>query len=352
MSRSLEDFDRIVHERRLNRGHLSLCNDIFLHQVSRKRHAHREQPNESCMTNQPELYDMVSGTFLSCLDMCRLGRLKLPHQKKYLGTRTNFQTSCGYVHHHLHDKRCLNDHEHETIQGSIKTHGRRTNVSAYAAAYSPAFGAYMARVILEECEIKEPPIDIFVATGEQDRPEPAPADEPSPKRQGHGIQGPPRPADLEYDARGYGKSPTWTQVIRRCNVAVPRVGNFNVRPGDSMFPLFQLMVPELELKLAILCRGTERFKPGNLAQGEEMPWRKTVLVDMETGEIVDKGPPENWKVLPRLKQTRRAGSARMSITSFGVLKPNLVFVNLQTSNAWGVRVVVDVGALKEYWVVI
>ena len=83
-----------------------------------------------------------------------------------------------------------------------------------------------------------------------------------------------------------------------------------------------------------------------------MPWRKTVLVDMETGEIVDKGPPENWKVLPRLKQTRRAGSARMSITSFGVLKPNLVFVNLQTSNAWGVRVVVDVGALKEYWVVI
>ncbi|CAL1166254.1 unnamed protein product [Cladocopium goreaui] len=42
---------------------------------------------------------------------------------------------------------------------------------------------------------------------------------------------------------------------------VPRVGNFVVRYGDEMFDNFQMMVPELQLKLVILCRGTERIAP-------------------------------------------------------------------------------------------
>ena len=321
MSRSLQDHDRVVQRRRDNRGHLTLCNEIYRHQVSLKRHVHLEQPSESCMTSQPELQELVSGTFRSCFDMCRLGKLRLPHQQKYLRKGTKVHTSSGYVHYHLHDKRCLDDHEHETIQGSVKTREGRQNVSAYAAAYTPVFGAYMARVILEECELKEDPVDIFAVSREADKPEMAPSEEPCPKRQRHGIKGPPRPADLEYDAQGYGKSPTWGQVVRRCNSVVPRVGSHPIRPGDPLFQLFQLMVPELELKLIMLCRGTERFRiPGSLAQGEEMPWRRTILVDRGTGEIIDKGPPENWKALPKLQQTRRAGSARVSITCFGVLR--------------------------------
>ena len=64
-----------------------------------------------------------------------------------------------------------------------------------------------------------------------------------------------------------------------------------------------MMVPELQLKLVILCRGTERFRvPGSLTNGESMPWRKTIVIDRATGQVIDKGPPENWTALSRIQQ--------------------------------------------------
>ena len=107
-------------------------------------------------------------------------------------------------------------------------------------------------------------------------------------------------------------------MIRKCSSRVPRVGNFVIRVGEDLFGEFQMMVPELQLKLVMLCRGTERFRvPGNLSNGEPMPWRKTIIIDRATGEVIDKGPPENWTALSRIKQTRSAGSARLSVTLFG-----------------------------------
>ena len=39
----------------------------------------------------------------------------------------------------------------------MKHRGNRVNVSSYAAAYSSAFGSFVADKIVKECQFKEPP---------------------------------------------------------------------------------------------------------------------------------------------------------------------------------------------------
>ena len=77
---------------------------------------------------------------------------------------------------------------------------------------------------------------------------------------------------------------------------VPRVGNLVLRDDHTVFPMFQMLTPEMNAKLILVCRGTDRFRvPGSFSHGEEMPWRKTVIVDRNSGAVVDLGPPENWQ---------------------------------------------------------
>ena len=119
----------------------------------------------------------------------------------------------------------------------------------------------MARVILEECELKEDPVDIFAVSREADKPEMAPSEEPCPKRQRHGIKGPPRDADVElrnvHEESGYGRAQSWDQVIKDLSPSIPRVGNMVLRPGHSSFPQIQMLAPEIHVKMVLACRGTE-----------------------------------------------------------------------------------------------
>ena len=320
MSQSISAYDRIMNERHRNKIHLQLCNDIFVHQVSHRRHVHLEQPAESCMFGQPELQEMIAGTYETKFDMCQVGKLQLPHTGKFLRKRTTIRTTSGYIHNHVHQQFCSKNHEHEPIQGSFNHQGQRQNVSAYAAAYTSMFGSRFARLILEECEVKESPcvFEVFVSHSEHERPGITPDDAQCPKRQRHSIKGPPRESDIPSTESGYRKAPTWESLVKQCSSVVPRVGNFSIRPGDQMFGDFQMMVPELQIKLIVLCRGTDRYRvPGALTNGEHMPWRKTVIIDRSSGAVIDKGPPENWTSLTRLQQIRKSGPARLSITLFG-----------------------------------
>ena len=114
------------------------------------------------------------------------------------------------------------------------------------------------------------------------------------------------------------KAPSWSDAIKRVARSLPRVGNFVIHGKDPMCQDFHMLVPELKVKLVVLCRGTEKYRtPGSHAEHQDMPWRKTILVSRDDGSIVDLGPPENWVRLSKLQQTRKAGSARISVTVFG-----------------------------------
>ena len=81
MGRSMQLFDIIQGERQSDKPHLTLCNQIYLHQISHGRHFHMEQPRGSEMIQQPELTDVRMGTLPATFDMCQVGDLKLPGSK-------------------------------------------------------------------------------------------------------------------------------------------------------------------------------------------------------------------------------------------------------------------------------
>eukprot|EP00435_Cladocopium_sp_Y103_P063936 s917_g25.t1 len=202
------------------------------------------------------------------------------------------------------------------------------NVSAYAFPYTSTFGLVVARVILKECWLREPPVVLFqepphdVFAMKHESSDLAPEESQSQKRRRYGIKGPPQGPDAcapgSSNPVTYGKAPTWEDLIKRVSKDLPRVGNFVIKPEDPVCREFQMMVPELQVKLVLLCRGTERFRvPGAMANNQSMSWRKTVIVSRDSGRVVDLGPPENWQSLSKLKQTRKAGSARISVTIFG-----------------------------------
>ena len=121
---SHELYDKIVRQRIMNKHHLRLCNEIFLHQTIHRRHAHLEQPSESIMLDQPELSDFREGTLHSAFDMCRVGKLKMPSENAYLRKRTSVHTSCGYLGFHLNEKSFVQGNMNTTLpKGPWSTEG-------------------------------------------------------------------------------------------------------------------------------------------------------------------------------------------------------------------------------------
>ena len=61
------------------RVHLTLCCELYWHQVSLGRHFHLEQSQGSEALVQKELDDVVSGTYRTVFDMCEVGELRIPN---------------------------------------------------------------------------------------------------------------------------------------------------------------------------------------------------------------------------------------------------------------------------------
>lgn len=113
---------------------------------------------------------------------------------------------------------------------------------------------------------------------------------------------------------------TWNDVIKALASKVPRVGNLVVRPGDGWFDQAQMLVPEVQIKMVVFCRGAERFRPPPepRVNKDVMPWRKTIVVDRNDGSVHDMGDPEQWSKLTKANQVRKSRPARMSISIFGI----------------------------------
>lgn len=124
--------------------------------------------------------------------------------------------------------------------------------------------------------------------------------------------------DKQPETSMYGRAPSWEAVFRTVGYQTPRVGNHYFGEGEMVTGLVQQLVPEMEIKIMVACRGTDRHRV--LAKGpgmERYPWRKTILVDRGSGEVRVTGPMEEWLRLPKLKQIRKTGPAKISLTVFG-----------------------------------
>ena len=310
MGRSMTFLERTLHEREEDKKHLILCNELYLHQVGEEKHFHLEQPQGSEMMSQPELDDARLGTLPATFDMCRMGKLKLPNQDKFLQKRTQVFTTSRGLFQWLHQQTCQHDHEHAHIRGQFLMKGKWTNISSYAKAYTSTFARRVAKYL---CTCREKPLviqEMVLGLEEHEKPELAPEALQLQKRQRLNAKQP--------EAVMYGKAPSWGQIFRHVGYATPRVGGQRFLEDDVVTRWAQMLTPEMTIKLMVACRGTDRHRIQGQSLGEERyPWRKTIIVDRHTGEVSETGPAEEWVRLPKLKQIRKTGPAKISLTLFG-----------------------------------
>ena len=319
MTRSRESESRILFMREFERRYLKLCNDIYWHQVSHGRHFRLEQPQGSDMLKQPEVYDIMSGTLTASFDQCTVGMLRVPGTDKYLRKRSNVQTTSRLIHQMLHGKWCQQKHEHQTIEGSYTYQEYKQNISAFAARYTTTFAQHIVRVVVRSRESGEDPLVVeeLLAGFEASEGQKRSADSRGialeslrlKRRRCDFKQARPPAFDDHQDI-------SWDDLMKSGSSETPRVGVHTV--GRELSERIGSKVPEMDVRLVISCRGTDRYRiPPNESDTESIPLRKTVFVHRQTGECVDTGPPEEWLKLSKLKRIRACGPSRLAITIFG-----------------------------------
>ena len=205
---------------------------------------------------------------------------------------------------------CQGKHEHRQIKGKFQQDGRWMPISAYAQAYTAQFARRVMQVILNSSGEQPLLVEEMVLGLEHDRPELAHESLQLQKRRRVELKQP--------ESSLYGKAPSWKDVFRQAGYETPRVGGHRFEEGTVLVKLIQQLVPEFAVKLVIACRGTERHRTDGVDQhGDKYPWRKTVLVHRETGDVVETGPAEQWLRLTRARQIRSTGPARISLNIFG-----------------------------------
>jgi hypothetical protein len=112
----------------------------------------------------------------------------------------------------------------------------------------------------------------------------------------------------------------WREVVTSFEKDTPRVGNAYFWDDDPRVVKVQQHFPQISIKFVLTCRGTERYRvPKPDIARENIPLLKTVVVNRQSGEIQDLGEFEEWQRISKAKQTRKAVSARLSLSVFGKL---------------------------------
>ena len=142
------------------RVHLTLCCELYWHQVSLGRHFHLEQSQGSEALVQKELDDVVSGTYRTVFDMCEVGELRIPNGNNL--TICEKEQWCSRPQRSF--TRCwMRDTagkitQHDPILGQAKSSGRWQNLSAFAAKYSRGFSKNVSYGLMLSKSVGELPV--------------------------------------------------------------------------------------------------------------------------------------------------------------------------------------------------
>ena len=324
MGRSETTHQNILQGRLEDLPHLHLCNQIYLHQVAMGHHFHLEQPIGSEMIKQPPLYDVYTGTLPAFFDMCQAGLLKAPNSQKYLRKRTQVWTTSRIFHQQLHNFNCDKQHEHQPIQGNYKNPKtqRWEKVSAYAAAYTAVFGRKVAKSVCMSIQQQEDPLimeELLVGDASKKGVKRQQAQEVLKLRQCRRRLGTKTPPTEDDSLRESGPTVSeWKELFSEFEKDTPRVGNAYFHVGDPRIEKMQQKFFSVEVKMVLMCRGTERHRvPRADISRDDIPLRKTVIVNRQSGVIEDQGNFEQWQRLSKAKQVRKAGPAKISMSIFG-----------------------------------
>ena len=332
MSKSSSTADKIMNKRKLERVHLRLCNELFLHQMTVGGHFHMEQPQGSELILQPEVRDVRLGTLCTTFDMCEVGRLLAPgtlrrkRGNSFLRKRTTVFTTSPLFHRAFDHRYCQKRHDHVRIEGKVHHLGRWISLSEYAARYSSGFGRNVARYLAVAVDNPSVWWDELVNAGCS--VDPAFVGEVMRRRARAATEteeslhpGGKRPRLMfkqpALGEQGCAGAEFWQGVMRQIEADVPRVGK-RIFVDDDVMARVQEGIPNMKIRRVEACRGTERFRlPEAGVDHSSIPLRLTVVRKRESGSTEVLGPPEQWLSLPKSRRVRRSVPASLSLTIFG-----------------------------------
>ena len=343
--KSIQLYDAIKAKQDSQLPHAKLCARICRFQVRNGRHFHLEQPAGSSLPHLKIFEALRQETATARFDMCRFS-LRIPKTNKFLRKRSVLLTYSRQIFHAIHDQRCTNQHNHQTIGGSINIEGRRQRLTSFCATYCRGFADVMARNLCKNFHTLVGSDEHAIAchaSGEENLERPAKRfrgnqnrfrkrrvsqifpSVPNETIQQEGPTSGHESADPNPETNVLGPvtsvtsgSEPWKNVLEAARSFAPRVGNARCPSDSDAWRLAQeILHGSLKLSDVFVCRGTERYQVPLLAPPtHQFSLRYTVSLHQETSKIHDLGL-ENWHACTRAQRIRKSIPSHLTITMFG-----------------------------------
>ena len=342
-NRSSRLAEQVMEKRREVVWQVALCVVICEFQQAQRKYLHWEQPQGSAMWFLHELKGLFEVGQLCCFDLCRVAHLTVPSQpetfvKKGLAVLTNDDLFLREFHH----MKCLRDHDHKAIAGTIETDKGRMSMSQWSGQYTRKFGRQIAQTVIRRRRLtlfaasalttEEPASKKARTEGNSNSSaEPNPK-EPSLKRRrivGKGGDGQTPKVNTETNADLHANNSN--SVTRESQISdmlveahkhAPRVGKKCLFEGEIVEKAQQLW-PEMQIRVAVVSRGNRRYFPcpeqahmsRNDAPSRLMICKGKLFSDIHVDEAW-----EEWERLVYQKAHKPCHPAKLSIMLFGKRK--------------------------------
>ncbi len=337
MHKSVQLFDQICKKRREQLTHISLCSQLCRFQVERKRHFHLEQPLGSSMISTSQFQPICSLTNRTVVDMCVFG-LKVPQTTRFLKKASQIFSTDPDLSRSFQGKRCPNQHEHQAIEGTILTSGKRVSLTHFCATYCQGFARHVAQYCVrpytsdalvgeskrmrftnpENKRFRLGPSNAFARRVAVGRSDSEPREVSRRVRQPNVDSAEPSVSrDSNPSRSDPPSSERWRDVFRMADGLAPRVGNHRLTLSDALTQQVQALISDLQIECIFISRGTQRFQvPLNIPEPRLNTHRFTVCMHRHTLEIHEFGS-ENWISLKRAQRIRQCMPCKLMITAFG-----------------------------------
>ena len=356
-SRSMTAWDELQAFRKRHIEQIALCVVVFRYQRSHLRHFHWEQPRGSLMFKLPYLQELLHYLLATDVDLCTAGDLRDPVNGLHIRKGLTIMTSSSHMHQVLSQFRCQGQHDHQVIEGQVRYHGETINRSQFTENYPRKFARRIAQIMCRVKTMKENPYrshecQVFAA----DHPE-----MPASKRARLSQTYRPKLSRARgVDALPWGKRTKttgkttpldaralWGQVFDKLRSILPRVGKTEIHDQGILTEIKNL-VTDKDIRSVIACRGCSRTiaPPKNMILGEA-PFRKSVFIDRQSGDIRAEEEWESWETLAKRNLIRPSHPCSINITMFARTNSESLNTNTRVSTPSDAEPAVDRPQLHE-----
>lgn len=324
--KSLSQFDQVHQQRRQHLHQLALGLVLYRYQCARRRHMHWEQPARSLMFRSPLLSELTTTGLHASFDMCRVGALRDPVTQQPIRKGMEIITTSPQVQQALHGRTCRKDHQHQSLEGTTLFHGKRINRTEFSEHYPRKFARLLAKTMTKVQTLKEPPHDVdavLVAPAKRSAPRRLSTMAKRAKLTPNVMVGPEelpsKRVRLTHKQEGEDhKNPK--ELSHRITDAVigfaPRVGRFSI-DQPAIVKDIQDLLHDKEIVRVVGCKGTERtIPPPKDLPPEEAPYRRAIVVQRGTKDVVIEKEWEHWQYLSERQLLRRFHPGFLNITVF------------------------------------